>query len=535
MSDPEEVDFDFFETPRNEENHGGVSKVSVDKQSHYSTSGSRPEKHGGVSNGSYKRERRYSYEKIVSKNSNQRKGDYSDSFSDDSDTESETPRNEKRSSSNKKQEETSKNKKKYKSESSDESSSAYSNSDFESDDSLSDDQSSNKEKIDIRMPNPKVNAWENENKAPEHADEKYSKKSKKVVSDDSDSDIDEKRNKNRNVRNRVQSAKRRNQGNGSNDKRSLRSRSSSYSNNSDITDVSPLDSPQNSPRNSRKQYEKHVQYDIDSPERDSNIKLETDQIDLSILMKCMEDIDREKQQRIKNNSRRVAFASSSTLGDKPKGNYTFSVGRAKIIEKENQRLLKQIMMQMNGGGGTTKKIPSKTTKGPKRATQPVVQRLTPSAVNRMKEQKRIEQENMQLLSRLHTTRPTRGMSRMEQIEDAERIMSYGLPLGTTMMPGDTYYEPKPYRVVHSSMSHTAGSTQRSRPSSAKSNASMVMPGKRSRPSSAKSNASIVSNASMRSNASKRSIRSNASSIGVRRMADGRIDRRPVWDDRFSFS
>lgn len=141
----------------------------------------------------------------------------------------------------------------------------------------------------------------------------------------------------------------------------------------------------------------------------------------------------------------------------------------------------------------------------------------------------------QMLGRLQTVRPTRGMSREEQIVDAERIMSYGLPSGTMVMAGDSYYDPKPYRVTHSSMSHTTGLTQKSRPSSAKSNASMVTAGKRSRPSSAKSNASMISNASMRSNVSKRSTRSNASTVGVRRMADGRVDHRPAWDDRFSYS
>lgn len=145
-----------------------------------------------------------------------------------------------------------------------------------------------------------------------------------------------------------------------------------------------------------------------------------------------------------------------------------------------------------------------------------------------------------MLQRLQTVRPTRGMARNEQISEAERQMSYGIPSGTVIVQGQrSHYDTMSQRSLQSSMSHTARSTQRSRPSSAKSNTSTVVtPGKRSRPSSAKSNASIRSNASMRSNVSKRSnvsVRSGILVPGVRRMADGRIDNRPQWDDRFSFS
>lgn len=183
--------------------------------------------------------------------------------------------------------------------------------------------------------------------------------------------------------------------------RSLKS-SGSFSNNSDITDVSPLGSNENSPRFPRRSNKnnKHngqyddVQYDSNSPERPADIKLETEEIDLSILMKCMADIDREKQERLKANTRRVMFAPPA-VNENRKGNYTFSASRAKTIEKENQRLLKQIMVQMHTGSGRRpEENKPKAPRRPKKATEPVVQRLTPSAVNRIREQRRIESENM---------------------------------------------------------------------------------------------------------------------------------------------
>lgn len=396
MNIAEELDFDFFETPRNNDEHDGKSDLNANKKSTSLVGNRQSGQHGRLSNGSCPRERGASHSKRTEEVTHERNRRSYDTSSSDSETETETPRYEKESSKTRSPSENNKGIKKNKSVSSSESSSAYSNSDFSSDDSASDDPSGDKEKIDIRMPNPQLNAWESENKIQRHRDKKFNKSPS--VSSDSDSDFERADDINKRTNIRAMSGKRREQSNKTKDKpRTLRSRSSSYSNNSDITDVSPLESPEASPRYSRKQYNdnengRQVQYGTHSPERDANINLETDQIDLSILMKCMADIDREKQQRIKTNSRRVAFASTSSVAEKPKGNYTFSVGRAKLIEKENQRLLKQIMMQMNSG--TTKKIPGNASKGPKRSVQPVVQRLTPSAVNRMKQQRRIEMENM---------------------------------------------------------------------------------------------------------------------------------------------
>ena len=137
-----------------------------------------------------------------------------------------------------------------------------------------------------------------------------------------------------------------------------------------------------------------------------------------------------------------------------------------------------------------------------------------------------------MLQRLNHVRPSSGMSRQEQLKEFEKNATYGVPSGTLLVPGDTSHYETFHRSGHSSMSfHTPGSTQRSRPSSAKSNSSQI-PGKRSRPSSAKSNASIRSTGSVRSNASMRSTVSKRSGSLVFGL---KTDHRPDWNDRFSFS
>ncbi|WAQ99957.1 CFA97-like protein [Mya arenaria] len=396
------------------------------------------------------------------------------------------------------------------------------------------------------MPSAHVDAWSDkakqssEKNIPETKTKTRRNPRKRDSSSDSySSDGSVHRQKDRISRNdRVKSAKSRN-GRTASDKthkHRLRSASSSYSNNSDITDVSPLESPENTPRRKKNiqqtsengHFEK-VQYRDASPLNESaDIKLENEQIDLSILMKCMADIDREKQQRIKTNSRRVMFAPPTN--EKQKGNFSFSVNRANIIEKENQRLLNKIMTQMKSSG-PVKKTTTISSKGPRKATEPVIQRLTPSAVNRMREQRRIEAENMHILNRLHSVKPTQGMSRQDQIGQFERQMSYGIPSGTMLIT-----EPRLETRArsHTSLDHSSVPFQRSRPSSA-SSLGITTQGKRSRPSSAKSNASIRSNASVRSTASKRStmsMRSNFSIGSVKRRSD-KVDCRPEWNDRFS--
>ena len=377
-NDSGDVDFDFFETPRDKIPESSNSKHSFETKPPNPIA--HKPKHDGDRNGSsHVRDSRND-----DRNNQQRsKTDYSDdSYSDfESESEKSTPRNKKKQQRGKSSDRSSLS----------ESSSAYSNSDYSSDENQKAPQRK-KEKIAVHMPKAQE-AWSQDFDSDE-ADTKHvqknNTKNRHDSSSDSESDTREKESYRR--KDRAKSAKKR-QSNGQR-KRTLKS-SGSFSNNSDITDVSPLESPENSPRGSRKHGKRNVQYeDLESPASQADIKLESEEIDLSILMKCMADIDREKQERLKTNSRRVMFAPP-TMNEKKKGNYSFSDNRAKMIEKENQRLLKQIMMNVNSGSGNG--VEADTFKGPrkpKRATEPVIQRLTPSAVNRMREQRRIESENM---------------------------------------------------------------------------------------------------------------------------------------------
>lgn len=118
----------------------------------------------------------------------------------------------------------------------------------------------------------------------------------------------------------------------------------------------------------------------------------------------------------------------------------------------------------------------------------------------------------QFLQRLHHTRPTRGLSRTEQLKDYKHTLLHGVPIAAihrSPVPDNTYV------TGNATLGSTIGSTgRRSRPSSAKSNASTI----RSRPGSAKSIASSI-------------VSRPCSAKSTARSADNR----PAWNDRFSYS
>ena len=143
---------------------------------------------------------------------------------------------------------------------------------------------------------------------------------------------------------------------------------------SEMTDVSPLPSPRDLDNG-------HVQYSDHVDDYSGEVQLKSKQLDLSILMDAVSEID--KQQRLKSN-RRVMFEPPKPQ-PKEKSNFTFDNHRVKLIEKENQRLLQEIMRHIGPNGPKKKKSPNQALSA---------QRVTPSAINRQRDQRRIETENM---------------------------------------------------------------------------------------------------------------------------------------------
>ncbi|XP_050417362.2 cilia- and flagella-associated protein 97 [Patella vulgata] len=241
---------------------------------------------------------------------------------------------------------------------------------------------------------------------------------------------------------------------------------------SEITDVSPLSSAQNSPRRKKKN-RKHRDHDErDQIGRDQNTENlnQCENLDLNVLMDAVSELDKDK--RIKANTRRVMFAPHERQSRE--NNYSYSKERAKLIEKENQRLLNEILHSVDNRDRPVTRS----------QYAPVIRRMTPSAINRERQQRKIEAENLALLRRLQKAKPTRGMSKAEQDQQYKKTMLYGVPVSTLHSSRPKSRATTPWdelsnssrmgsrtrslnSLASASTVTSAQSTHRSRPSSAK--------------------------------------------------------------------
>ncbi|KAM4900558.1 cilia- and flagella-associated protein 97 isoform 1-T1 [Sylvia borin] len=182
-----------------------------------------------------------------------------------------------------------------------------------------------------------------------------------------------------------------------------------------VTDVTPLSTPDISPIQSfefvasnekklkvkRQENVNQELYDSEFDRRYSR-KVLHDAMDLNQLLKAFLQLDKKEQKL--------------TI-DHPSGgvrkNYSFTNEEVRQIDRENQRLLKEL---------------SRHSARPRRSstvqTAAPLPRLYHSALNRHREQQRIHRENLAFLKKLEAVKPTAGLRRSEQLRDYHRHMSY---------------------------------------------------------------------------------------------------------------
>uniref|UniRef100_A0A672GI82 Cilia- and flagella-associated protein 97 n=1 Tax=Salarias fasciatus TaxID=181472 RepID=A0A672GI82_SALFA len=111
-------------------------------------------------------------------------------------------------------------------------------------------------------------------------------------------------------------------------------------------------------------------------------------------------------------------------GGRNRKNYSFTNDEVRRIDRENQRLLRELS-RLSPGPRSGSAMTKKSHVAP---TSPLV-RLSHSALNRQRDQQRIERENLAFLKRLESVKPTPGLRRSEQLADYQRHASYlGAPL-----------------------------------------------------------------------------------------------------------
>ncbi|XP_066574306.1 cilia- and flagella-associated protein 97 isoform X4 [Amia ocellicauda] len=170
-----------------------------------------------------------------------------------------------------------------------------------------------------------------------------------------------------------------------------------------VTDVSPLSTPDISPIQS---------FDLalvkDSLKKRAMRKQENVSVDLSREAPdwCP---DQEAFMSLEKKTQESLVIDSP--GGKARKNFSFSNEEVRCIDRENQRLLRELSRQ-----APKPRIKSATARKP--TGSPV--KLYHTALNRQREQQRIERENMAFLKRLESVKPTVGMKRSEQLADYQR-------------------------------------------------------------------------------------------------------------------
>ncbi|XP_050003278.1 cilia- and flagella-associated protein 97 isoform X1 [Alexandromys fortis] len=131
----------------------------------------------------------------------------------------------------------------------------------------------------------------------------------------------------------------------------------------------------------------------------------------------------------------------------PRKNYSFTREEVRQIDRENQRLLKELSRQAEKPGSKST-IPGRSIGHPPK--------LYHSALNRQREQQRIERENLALLKRLEAVKPTVGMKRSEQLMDYHRNMGYLNPSPSVRRVRSTLGHYSPLRGASRTSSATSG-------------------------------------------------------------------------------
>ncbi|XP_060102438.1 cilia- and flagella-associated protein 97 [Heteronotia binoei] len=220
-----------------------------------------------------------------------------------------------------------------------------------------------------------------------------------------------------------------------------------------VTDVTPLSTPDISPiqsfelaaSNDKKlkvKRQENVSQDLYEPEKDHRChqKVLHEAVDLNHLLKAFLQLEKNEQQKL--------VSDQSSIGSRK--NFSFTNDEVREIDQENQRLLKELAK--HSGKPRSKSASLKKPSGP-------APKLYHSAINRQKEQQRIDRENLAFLKRLEAVKPTVGMKRSEQLMDYQRQMSYLNAAPSAPRRGKSALSHhSPSRGASRTSSHSASST-----------------------------------------------------------------------------
>ncbi|XP_063166146.1 cilia- and flagella-associated protein 97 [Candoia aspera] len=218
-----------------------------------------------------------------------------------------------------------------------------------------------------------------------------------------------------------------------------------------VTDVTPLSTPDISPIQSFEQVasndkklkvkrQQNVSQELYEPAVDHRClqKVLHEAMDLNHLLKAFLHLEKKDQQEL--------ALDQSSIGSRK--NYSFTNEEVRQIDRENQRLLKELTKH-----SAKPRSKSASVKKPSGSTP----KMYHSAINRQKEQQRIDRENLAFLRRLEAVKPSAGMKRSEQLMDYQRQISYLRSAPSPRRGKSALNHHSPSRGTSRASSHSASS------------------------------------------------------------------------------
>lgn len=280
----------------------------------------------------------------------------------------------------------------------------------------------------------------------------------------------------------------------------------SQSSGNEMTDVSPLQTPKNNASLNMNVFYKALEKDLDnayskSPKRSALKKSKS--LGIENNNQNQNSYDQTAASSFDYDYGYTSHVNNSLDLDNPEFSYQISPMSTKVMRSEsaNQRMYKKLVKPSVGTGYVS----------PYKEKRPF--RVTSSALNRQREQQRIEKENQLILKRLLTVKASKHVVKEEQLKDYEKNLGLSSLSYSKMAPLPPSMGSTP---THSSLGHNSilnRSGASSKRSTFRSN---------SRCSSAKSNTH-----SQLSNMSRNSIDPN---YLIRRANSS--SRRPQWNDKW---
>ncbi|XP_067297986.1 cilia- and flagella-associated protein 97 [Pseudorasbora parva] len=200
-----------------------------------------------------------------------------------------------------------------------------------------------------------------------------------------------------------------------------------------VTDVTPLSTPNVSPSQS---------IDVVLPSEPLAVEVQQQQPSVAEEIAVNDDSDGQGSissegengsvfLKVEKQLDRVLVVSSPGSVGSSRKNYSFSNQEVREIDRENQRLLRELShstTRSRSGSSTCSKSSSRRSSAP-------AMRLYHTALNRQREQERIQKDNLAFLKRLESVKPTPGMTRDEQLSDYQRQCRYLGARVTDLPPG----------------------------------------------------------------------------------------------------